>query len=170
MFFGLHRKPVKSLTRDLLCLRRPQAPSGWGEDAKRLLDWVLEAQAKKWTQRASVLQGVSLKKKRERERETERERDRQRPELRWSGIRSFIFKRGFYTLSYTFLEMKDIEVCRVSSTIHLFNPYRNQDVLCIPFHLQGSCIMYIIFWPEGLLTFYDLFLIKVGQPENLFFL
>ena len=29
--------------------------------------------------------------------------------------------------------------------------------------------MYIIFWPCGLLTFYDSFLIKAGQPENLFF-
>ena len=28
--------------------------------------------------------------------------------------------------------------------------------------------MYIIFWPGGLLTFYDTFLVKVGQPENLF--
>ena len=28
--------------------------------------------------------------------------------------------------------------------------------------------MYIIFWPGGLLTFYDPFLIKAGQPENLF--
>ena len=54
--------------------------------------------------------------------------------------------------------------------LHLFNPYWNQDVLCIPFYLQGSCIMYIIFWPGGLLTFYDLFLIKAGQSENLFFL
>ena len=27
--------------------------------------------------------------------------------------------------------------------------------------------MHIIFWPAGLLTFYDHFLIKVGQPENL---
>ena len=145
---------------------RHRVPSWLGEDAERLLDWVLEAWAKKWTQRASGLQGISLKKERERE----KERKTQRPELWWSGIRCFIFKRGFYTLSYTFLEMKDVEACRVSSTIHLFNPYRNQDVLCIPFHLQGSCIMYIIFWPGGLLTFYDLFLIKVGQSENLFFL
>ena len=29
--------------------------------------------------------------------------------------------------------------------------------------------MYIIFWPCGLPTFYDSFLIKAGQPENLFF-
>ena len=28
--------------------------------------------------------------------------------------------------------------------------------------------MYIIFWPGSLLAFYDPFLIKVDQPENLF--
>ena len=39
---------------------------------------------------------------------------------------------------------------------------------CMPFHKQGSYAMYIIFWPGGLLTFYDPFLIKVDQPENLF--
>ena len=33
---------------------------------------------------------------------------------------------------------------------------------------KGLCVMHVIFWPGGLLTFYDLFLIKVGQPENLF--
>ena len=33
---------------------------------------------------------------------------------------------------------------------------------------KALCVKYIIFWPRGLLTFYDLFLIKVGQPENLF--
>ena len=43
------------------------------------------------------------KKRRERERKT------QRPELWWSGIRNFIFKRNFYTLSYTFLKVKDTE-------------------------------------------------------------
>ena len=49
-----------------------------------------------------------------------------------------------------------------------FDLYRNQNVFYIPFHLQGSYVMYIIFWPGGLLTFYDTFLVKVGQPENLF--
>jgi len=47
IFLGLHRKPIKPLTRDLLCSRRPQAPSQWDEDAKCLPDRVLEAQAKK---------------------------------------------------------------------------------------------------------------------------
>ena len=40
----------------------------------------------------------------------------------------------------------------------------------MPFHKQGSYVMYIIFLPGGLLTFYDPFLIKVDQPENFFFL
>lgn len=38
----------------------------------------------------------------------------------------------------------------------------------MPFHKQGSYVMYIIFWPGGLSIFYDPFLIKVDQPENLF--
>ena len=32
IFLGLHRKPIKSQTRDLLCSRRPQAPS-WSPEA-----------------------------------------------------------------------------------------------------------------------------------------
>ena len=32
--------------------------------------------------------------------------------------------------------------------------------------LQESYFLYIIFWPGGLLIFYDPFLIKVGQPEQ----
>ena len=97
----------------------------------------------------------------------EKERKTQRPELWWSGIRSFIFG-GFYTLSYTFPEVKDTESCRVSSALHQFYIYRNQDIFCIAFHKQGSYVTYIIFWLCGLLTFCDSFLIKVGQPENLF--
>ena len=91
---------------------RRRTPSPLGEDAGRLPDWVLEAWAKKWTQRASVFQGICLRKKRERERKTdkrERERKTQRPELWWSGIHSFIFKRNFYPLSYTFLKVKNTE-------------------------------------------------------------
>ena len=47
IFLDLHRKPIKPLTRDLLCSRRPQAPSQWSEDAECLLNWVLEARAKR---------------------------------------------------------------------------------------------------------------------------
>ena len=63
IFLGLHRKPIKHLVQGLLCSRRPHAPSPWGEGAECLLERVLEAQAGKWTQRASVLQGISLKKR-----------------------------------------------------------------------------------------------------------
>ena len=65
------QKTNKAPARGLLCSWRPQAPSRWGEGAERLLERVLEARARKWTQRASVLQEISLKK-----REGERERDR----------------------------------------------------------------------------------------------
>ena len=40
IFLGLHRKPIKSPTRDLLCSQRPQAPSQWSEDAERFLSGV----------------------------------------------------------------------------------------------------------------------------------
>ena len=85
-------------------------------------------------------------------------------QVKW--VCSFIFKRGFYTLSYTFPEVKDTKSCRISSTFHQFYPHRNQDLFGITFHKQGSYVMYTFFWPCGLLTFCDSFLIKVGQPEN----
>ena len=78
------QKANKAPARGLLCSRRPEAPSQWGEGAERLLERVLEAQAGKCTQRASALQGISLKKRggeRERERKKERERKTQGPEL-----------------------------------------------------------------------------------------
>ena len=43
IFLGLHRKPIKPLAWGLLCSRRPQAPSRWGEGPERLLKRVLEA-------------------------------------------------------------------------------------------------------------------------------
>ena len=39
IFLGLHRKPIMSMTLDLLCSQRPQAPSQWGEDTGRPLPW-----------------------------------------------------------------------------------------------------------------------------------
>ena len=65
-------------------------PSRWGEGAEHLLEWVLEAQAGKWTQRDSVLQGISLKKAGEwgeRERQTDRQTD--------TGTRALMEQRCF---------------------------------------------------------------------------
>ena len=42
--------------------------------------------------------------------------------------------------------------------------------LCIPICIHRSQVIYIIFWPKGLLAFYGPFLIRVCQPENLFVL
>ena len=78
-FLGLRRKPIRPLAQGVLCLRRPQVPSRWGEGVERLLERVWEAQAGKWTQRPSALQRNSL-----REREKERERKTRGPELWWS--------------------------------------------------------------------------------------
>ena len=66
--------------------------------------------------------------------------------------------------------MKDARSCRVSPNTPAVLPLSKPGFLffCMPFHKQGSYAMYIIFWPGGLLTFYDFFLIKVDQPENLF--
>ena len=47
IFTGLCRKPTKSLTRGLLCSRRPQVPSRWGEGIEHLLERVLQAWAGK---------------------------------------------------------------------------------------------------------------------------
>ena len=54
--------------------RGHQAPSRVGEGTVCILERVLEAQARKWAQRASALQGIS-QKEREREREREREKE-----------------------------------------------------------------------------------------------
>ena len=104
IFLGLHRKPIKLLTRKLLCSRRLQEPSQWGEnagcplpceDAGCLPDWVLEAQAKKWTQRASA-PGVSLKEK-EREREKKKELHGE-TKLLWASPVTLFLKRAFIPL------------------------------------------------------------------------
>ena len=68
------------------------------------------------------------------------------------------FPRGFYTLSYTYSKVKNAD-----STQHSIsnNFYRYQVLSC-----KSLIFLYIIFWPGGLLVFYDFFLIKVGQPEQ----
>ena len=120
---------------------RCRTPSPLGEDTGRLPDRVLEAQAKKWTQRASVLQGVSLKKE-----ERERERKTQRPELWWSGICSFIFKRNFYTLSYTFLKVKDTE-----SAQHSINfTFIESRTFSVHLFINKGLMLCLALWPGNI--------------------
>ena len=59
--------------------------------------------------------------------------------------------------------MDNTKSCRVSSP----DPYQDQALFMYAY--KGFRWFYIIFWPGGLLTFYDpFFLIMVSQPENLF--
>ena len=78
------------------------------------------------------------KGKKRRERKKEMKEWHGEAKLWWSRVCSFIFKGSFYTLSYTFPDMKDTKSCRVSSTLEQFDLHWHQDVFCIPFHLQGS--------------------------------
>ena len=89
IFPGLRRKPMKPLTRDLLCSQRPQAPSEWSEDAKCLLDWVLEALAKK-VNSESLWAQVNLPEKK---REIERNNVTGRPSLGETGLQLY-FEKG----------------------------------------------------------------------------
>ena len=123
MFLGLRRKPVKSLTRGLLCSRRPQAPSWWAEGTECFLKRVLEARAEKWTQRASELQRISLKK-RERERETVREREKTRgPKLWWSDGVLFnivwVFILSYKAAIFSRDKIKTYKLSRKHEVIHM---------------------------------------------------
>ena len=80
------QKANKAPARGLLCSRRPQAPSQWGEVAERLLQRVLVAQAGKWTQKASALQGIYLK---------ERERVKERKRKQDTGAKALMEQRCF---------------------------------------------------------------------------
>ena len=119
---------------------------GWGRRTPssrwrhRAPSWLgLRSPGKKSEQRAPVLQVVILKEEqREKRREKEKKEWHGETKLWWSQVCSFIFKRSFYTLSYPFPEVKDIESCRVSSTLHQFDLHRDQDVFCITLYLQGS--------------------------------
>ena len=94
--------------------------------------------------------------------------DMGRPSLGEAGSAALFLKRAFIPWVTHFQKWKMQSHAESAQHSISFDLYRNQAVFYIPFHLQGSYVMYIIFWPGGLLTFYDFFLIKVGQPENLF--
>ena len=92
IFPGLHRKPIRSLTRDLLCSQRPHAPSEWSEDAEHLLDWVLEERAKKVNSESLCAQRNLPEKKRERERKNVIGR----PSLGETGLQLYFQKVRLY--------------------------------------------------------------------------
>ena len=72
------------------------------EDAERFPVRVLETWADKWTQGASMLQGISLKQRvRERKKEEKKKKETRGDQASSSEAHYFIFKRDFYTLTCT---------------------------------------------------------------------
>ena len=105
------------------------------------------------------------------ERRTERERKRKRE---WHGETKLWWARSITLFSKgTFIpwlvhrgKWKMQSHTESAQTLHLFCLYRNQDFSCIPFPQTMLCTLSSGL--GGLWTFYDPFLIKVDQPENLF--
>ena len=86
-----------------------------------------------------------------------------------SEARNFIFKKSFYTLTCTYRKMKDARSCRVSSNIPALLPLLKPGFFLHTFPInKGPMLCTLSSGLGGLLTFYDPFLIKVDQPENLF--
>ena len=84
IFLGLSRKPIKPQhgTCFVHVGRRRPLESQKVPHLRHLLEWVLEAQARKWIQRAPALHGISLNRKRkEKERHGEAKLQRARPAL-----------------------------------------------------------------------------------------
>ena len=69
-----------------------------------------------------------------------------------SKAHSFIFNRGFYTLSCTQRIIEGVKSCKVKQSLILIET--RVSFLQI-YRIQMVQVIYIIFWPEGLLTFYD---------------
>ena len=83
-----------------------------------------------------------------------------------SEAHNFIFKRNFHTLTCTQREMKDAKSYRVSPNITSVLSLSKPGFFLHTFPINN--VVYNISGLGGLQTFYDPFLIKADQPENLF--
>ena len=87
----------------------------------------------------------------EKRRKRKQERMTQGDQASVSKASSFIFNRGFYTLSCTQRIIGDVKSCSQQSLILIETRVSFLQIYCI----QMVQVIYIICWPEGLLTFYD---------------
>ena len=119
IYLGLHENLIKfqdkKLTPSMLGHRHPLEQ--WRMPHLGLpLTWVLEAQANKQTQRASMLQmGIQPEKE-------NKKRRHGGSQISQKLVHLFIFQESFYTLSCTQRSMDNTNSCRVSSP----DPYRDQ--------------------------------------------
>ena len=109
IFLGLHRKPIKLWDKEFALFTEATGAlpvSRGSEDTERLPVQVLETRADKWMQGASMLQGISLKKRGRGERENDWHGE---TKLRqWARPNNFIFKR-------TFIPFPQMMLCTLSS-------------------------------------------------------
>ena len=89
------------------------------------------------------------------ERERERESTRGEPDFRETGLRNWsilYFSGKLFMLLVVHRDQMDIiKLCRVSSP----DPYQDQAFFSANLSVyKRSQVIYIIFWPKGLLTFY----------------
>ena len=82
---------------------------------RHLLEWVLEAQASKWSQRTPVLQLYVLKEEQKRKGEKRKQERTTQGDQALSKARSFIFKGRLYTLSCAKRIIGGVKSCKVSS-------------------------------------------------------
>ena len=122
IFLGLHRKPIKPWDKKLTLFTEATGAlpvSRGSEDAEHLPVQVLETQADRWMQRASMLQGISLKK-----RVREKKKERKKTDMGWPSFfeRGLLlyFQRGFYTLSCTLSKVKNAEATQHSISINFY--------------------------------------------------
>ena len=68
-----------------------------------------------------------------------------------SKARSFIFNRGFYTK----LHIEDNRGCEIMQSQQSLILIKTRVSFLQIYCIQMVSVIYIIFWPEGLLAFYD---------------
>ena len=129
-----------------------------GEDAGCLPDRVLETQAKKWTQRAPVPQGIILKEEqREKRREKGKKERHGETKLRWARPITLFSKGTFIPWLVHRRKWKMQSHTESAQTLHLFCLYQNQDFFLHIFPINN--VVYIIFWPwrpvDILWSFFD---------------
>ena len=130
IFLCLHRKPIKRWDKEFALFTEATGAlpvSGGSEDAERLPVQVLETRADKWMQGASMLQGISLKK-RGRGRERERMIDTGRPSCFGEQDPIALFLKGTFIPCLIHRgKWKMQGHAESAQTFQQFCPYWNQD-------------------------------------------
>ena len=146
MFLCLHREPIKFRDKKFALFTEATGalPVSWGsEDAERLPVQVLETWADKWTQGASVLQGISLKKRKEGERENDWHGETKL--LQWARPSSFIFERYLYTFFVHRGKWKMQGHTESAQNIPAVLPLSKPGFFLHTFPTND--VVYIVFWP-----------------------